>query len=339
MIRPLSEAKSIIRAPRNGRGNRETIPVTVCVAAICQNGAILGAADRMLTGGDIEFEPPQAKIQILTNSIAGMVAGDSALQAEIIRELRLEIDRRVAADPKQWLSVSDVASWYSEFSRQARGRRIERAILSPLGLNRETFISRQRELNPELLSKLATEMLTFEAAKTQMIVAGLDTEGPHIYIVSDGDVSCQDGVGFAAIGAGYWHADSQFMFARHTSWKPLPETLLLTYAAKKRAEVAPGVGRATDMFSIGPTLGSFMAIPRDLVNHLDVIYRRTRTESAEIVTRANREVTAYVKQVVAEAEASAKEQEATPDSDRAQTTDQENAGNGNVPAEIKPKPN
>lgn len=57
--------------------------MTVCVAAISQSSTgtglmITGASDRMLTAGDIEFEPEQSKIQPLTNSIALMLAGDSA---------------------------------------------------------------------------------------------------------------------------------------------------------------------------------------------------------------------------------------------------------------------
>jgi hypothetical protein len=35
----------------------------------------------------------------------------------------------------------------------------------------------------------------------------------------------------------------------------MPETFLLVYSAKKRAEIAPGVGKGTDLFSIGPPPG------------------------------------------------------------------------------------
>jgi hypothetical protein len=36
--------------------------MTVCAAAMCeQAGIVIGAADRMITSGDIEFEPPQTK--------------------------------------------------------------------------------------------------------------------------------------------------------------------------------------------------------------------------------------------------------------------------------------
>lgn len=45
--------------------------MTVCIAAIYQEGGlpgILGASDRMITVGDVEFEPPQPKVLPLVSS-------------------------------------------------------------------------------------------------------------------------------------------------------------------------------------------------------------------------------------------------------------------------------
>jgi hypothetical protein len=43
--------------------------MTVCIAAR-SNGPLLLASDRMLTAGDIQFEPPVRKLHMLTSSIA-----------------------------------------------------------------------------------------------------------------------------------------------------------------------------------------------------------------------------------------------------------------------------
>ena len=76
---------------------------------------------------------------------------------------------------------------------------------------------------------------------------------PPIFVVRDGYLSCEDVVGFASVGSGSRHAESQMMLARHAWNADLDPTLLTTYLAKKRAEVAPGVGTETDMFMItGP---------------------------------------------------------------------------------------
>jgi hypothetical protein len=168
----------------------------------------------------------------------------------------------------------------------------------------------------------------------EAIVAGLDSSGAHIFVINNNDVTCRDSVGFAAIGAGDWHANSQFMFAKHERTKPLPETLLLTYAAKKRAEVAPGVGAGTDMFTIGPGLGTYYRIPSIIIDDIDGIYKRTRVRAAKSVERANQEVTKYVEQL---GQAAAGQQQTSPSPepvDKANGKDKEGAADTGT--QIKP---
>jgi hypothetical protein len=143
----------------------------------------------------------------------------------------------------------------------------------------------------------------------EAIVSGVDGIGAHIYVVNNSEVTCRDAIGFAAIGAGYWHANSQFMFAGHNRNRPLAETLLLTYAAKRRAEVAPGVGIGTDMFSIGPTPGTYAAIIEPIIKDVDEIYKRTRARAAQSIEESNKEVTKYVEQL---GQAATAQQQKTP---------------------------
>jgi hypothetical protein len=87
-------------------------PVTVCIAARAKmiptassavgqpDDVIVAAADRMLTSGDVQFEPSAGtKIFSLTNSIFMMTAGDAALQAEITGMVSREIVGRIAQEP------------------------------------------------------------------------------------------------------------------------------------------------------------------------------------------------------------------------------------------------
>jgi 20S proteasome alpha/beta subunit len=108
--------------------------VTVCVAAICDGGTIIGASDRMITAGDVQFEPQQTKVVYLTKSIAVMFAGDSAMQAEIIHRTRLDVAARVHADPDEWLAVSAAAEIYAKHSADIKSERAETSYLRPLGL-------------------------------------------------------------------------------------------------------------------------------------------------------------------------------------------------------------
>ena len=62
--------------------------MTVCIAAICNNSVIFGASDRMLTAGDIQFEPQLQKNYLLTSKIVIQVAGDASVQAEVVQLVR-----------------------------------------------------------------------------------------------------------------------------------------------------------------------------------------------------------------------------------------------------------
>lgn len=301
--------------------------LTVCVAAICEDNIILGASDRMVTAGDVEFEPPQTKVTFLTSSIAVMIAGDSSLQVEIVYEARDEVQQRVVAEPTNWWRVRDVANIFFKNFKQAKRTRTENAILDPLGLDYDSFITRQQELSSELVDKIATEILNFEMSEIETIVTGVDTTGAHIYVVTNRGVTCRDSVGFAAIGAGYWHANSQFMFAGHARSKPVPQTLLLTYTAKKRAEVAPGVGEATDMFWIGPSVGNSFPVGDHVVGKLGEIYDTIRSESTAAQETAYTEVTKYVEEL--NAASTTETQASLPEgSDGHETSNEKKIGDG-----------
>jgi hypothetical protein len=73
-------------------------------------GIIFGISDRMVTAGDIQFEPPQPKIYPLTTSIVAMVSDeDAALHAEILQDLSFDVADRVDKNPADWLEVEFVA--------------------------------------------------------------------------------------------------------------------------------------------------------------------------------------------------------------------------------------
>ena len=227
-----------------------------------------------------------------------MTAGDSSLQTEILLDVHRDVLRRIEIDAKDWWLLKDVAELYAKYYGEARRKRSERAFLSPLGLTHETFIQRQPAMAESIVRMIPTELINFKMPPVATIFAGTDPSGTHIYVASDDDIECVDKVGFAAIGIGRWHANSQFMFAQHDRFKPLPETLLLTYAAKKRGEVSPGVGEGTDMFAVGPGLGTYSKILPSIVADLEKMYLRTREAGKKAIEESNLEVTKYVESLV-----------------------------------------
>ncbi|HEY1661592.1 MAG TPA: hypothetical protein VGI03_04175 [Verrucomicrobiae bacterium] len=303
---------------------RERILVTVCIAAISKNIVptdpglmVIGATDRMLTGGDIEFEPKLAnKIVHFSTAISGMFAGDFGLQTEIIRSVLPIVQDRIKAEPLTWWKVEDVAKLYSVFLKKVHLQRSENAILAPYGLDINTFISKQKDMHWELVKQLASKLAQFEAPSVQAIFCGHDLTGAHIYVVDNSaNVICHDVVGFAAIGAGYWHADSQFMFAEHNPFKSFAETLLLTYSAKKHAEVAPGVGEDTDMFLIGPVLGSCVPnVGEHVLEKLEKTYQTNQKRKLQIDLRSQAELGKYIGETIKKSAAPNQQEPTSPSS-------------------------
>lgn len=256
--------------------------MTVCVASIFQGNSILGASDRMLTSGsgDVEFEPPQSKIKDITNSIALLIAGDIGLHSEIIQEITPFVVNRINTDKGNWIKVKEIAELYSQTYYRIRMNYAEKKILFPVGLDRNNFIERQKLMSDAFIEDLKYKLQNYQMPNVSSIITGLDTfpNGvvPHIYTFHNGYIQCCDDVGFAAIGVGYNHANSQFMFMDYTKTATGAEASLAVYWAKKRAEVAPGVGKATDMFTMGPSLGTFLKIPNNIVDDLEKIYQKNK---------------------------------------------------------------
>jgi 20S proteasome alpha/beta subunit len=222
--------------------------VTVGIAAICRlddTPYVVGAADRMLTAGDIAVEHPHPKIIALTPRIVALSAGDVTAHLAIGRAAEAEIGR---------LQVSDVAAAAEIVGaayRSYRGRMAELRILAPMGLTMSSFITHQRELAPDLAAQVS-RAIADQVADVETIVAGVDEQGGHVFHVGDpGQVTCYDGIGFAAIGNGGRHAVSFLLQVGYTPQVALSRAVVLVYTAKKRAEVAPGVGSTTDVFGIG----------------------------------------------------------------------------------------
>jgi hypothetical protein len=120
--------------------------VTVCIAA--RSGSlVMGASDRMLTSGDIQFEPPlTSKLTVLTTSLGVLQAGDAAFHSEIMWGVVGEVQDRIKAEPTNWWLASEVAKLYVKYRNLAKRNRAEAAILAPLGLDIETFRRNQHQL-------------------------------------------------------------------------------------------------------------------------------------------------------------------------------------------------
>jgi hypothetical protein len=229
----------------------------------------------MISSLDLRYEPERPKILPLSSSVVVQYSGDAPTARVVFNEVAEIVANRIRAEPLNWWSVRDVALIWSHYYRRETARQAEDVILAPLGLDLASFLERQRQLAPELVTRLATALQNYKANAVSAIIAGVDTSGPHIFVVRESRVSCEDHLGFAAVGIGDWHATSRFMFSAHANHRSLEATMWLTYNAKRHAEVAPGVGVETDMFAV-LGLGGHVAVGPHVLQRMGSIFENSR---------------------------------------------------------------
>jgi hypothetical protein len=220
--------------------------MTICIAAICDcHKTIVVASDRMLTANflALEFEHPDSKFEPLSDCCVGLTAGDALAHTQLFRSCRQYIHQ--LKSPK----IELIADTVKEQFVALRKKRAEEEVLQPRGITLDQFygggfINRI----PADLAMMLDRSIERSSFPLSILIAGVDDSGAHIYGIEDpGMVNCFDGLGYGAIGSGDRHSLYSIVDNNHSSQLGLSQTVFLVYEAKKRAELAPGVGQAIEM--------------------------------------------------------------------------------------------
>jgi hypothetical protein len=115
-------APQLLRDTPFGPSAPEEGALTVCIAARCYSSVFL-ISDRMITAGDIQFEPQTPKIAFLTSAIAVMASGDSGFHAEVLTDVLKEVVSTVAKEPDKWLYVKDVVDLYVKKTKPSQTKK------------------------------------------------------------------------------------------------------------------------------------------------------------------------------------------------------------------------
>jgi len=220
--------------------------MTICIAAICESGRkVVVASDRMITAGflSLEFEHPSSKIDTLANSTVGLTAGDALANTELFRACRGMVSQFQAP------SVEMIATHVKEQFVRLRQQKAEERHLAPRGLTFQGFYQEGliNRIPPDLAVHIDSEIQR-GVFPLEIIIAGVDSAGAHIYGVTDPGVSeCYDRLGFHAIGSGETHALLTIIGGEHAPERAINDTVFLVYEAKRKAELAQGVGNATEL--------------------------------------------------------------------------------------------
>jgi len=242
--------------------------MTICLAAICeedQSAYAVVAADRMVTlGGFIEFEHGVPKMAHPSAQAVVMVAGDTLVGTRLAREVSAALDGTVPRTPG---IARDLAAKYANVRTGA----LETQILSTRGLNLQMYYGAHQSLNPQITMMIDQQMNQYNLG-VELLLAGVDQDGAHIFSIHNpGGTELQhDVIGYAAIGSGAIHAVQSMIGFKHSSTAGLRETIFRTYASKRRAEVAPGVGQDTDVAVV--SIDGVRWLTNDNQKHLAELY-------------------------------------------------------------------
>ena len=90
------------------------------------------------------------------------------------------------------------------------------------------------------------------------------------------------------------------MAARYSRFVEFPESFLLTYLAKKKADITPGVGLSTDMFWIGQE-GYLLLTPSDpIVGSVDKLYKKSVAAEDSLKNRSLDQIREFVRKTIVE---------------------------------------
>ncbi len=226
--------------------------MTVCIGALCADPegnpskAAVVASDRMVTlGGLIEFEHEIPKVSSVADRIVILIAGDALRGARLVRQI-------ASAIPVSSLSMDEVAQMAATAYVEHRRQQIEVEVFAPRGITISQYYGGlQMQMLPQIVGALDNHLATYNYG-TDFLIAGVDDSGAHLYHLTHPGGIAQNfqTIGFTAIGTGSLHAVQSLIGFGHTPARGIDETIFSVYASKRRAEVAPGVGRDTDLMVV-----------------------------------------------------------------------------------------
>lgn len=220
--------------------------MTVCIAALYDNGeGFILASDQMLTihyPMAYEYENEEfEKISRISGTlpIYCLSAGYAIFAQEIVDSTRSQIERESIS------LVDRAANVVRDNYMQYRMQRLVRNELETRGLNLTTFYKNHKGLLPEIVQLIDRTMRTFNLG-VEFIIVGCEGSKSHIYtVIHPGEVYCNDSIGYTAIGIGAPHVIYHMIENNYRKSSNKETVAKLVEDAKKRSQVAPGVGEKT----------------------------------------------------------------------------------------------
>ena len=228
----------------------------------------------MVSTGDmtLAFEHPRMKAIAITQKSIVMTAGtihepDLLLQA-----------KEIARGKERLIEIADILK---EVYQEYRDKHVIDEILRPLGGIKSfgEWHGKQKSLHDGIVMELNQNIASYRLGLS-LLLAGVDTTGHLIRIDDPGVYNSYDNLSYCCIGMGNRHADNVFAWYKYSATFLMNEALYIGFEAKKRAEMAGGVGKSTDILIIDEK--SINKVHPDTIKLLEEIYyeRESKSERA-----------------------------------------------------------
>lgn len=239
--------------------------MTQLIGVLCENKKkVIMLSDRMVSTGNgtLAFEH-ESKSDIISPHAMILTAG-TIHETELIDDTKEEV--------KETTPIRKIAENLAENYRKIRKKRIEQEILEKVGLSSfQEFHEKHNLLHSGFVADL-TEKIQNYNLEVSFLLGGVD-EDSHLYrICEPGRCVVFDALGFCGIGVGDRHSDPVFAFYRFSPNLPEEEALRITFEAKKRAEMAGGVGRETDAWIIDKE--GIYKVDDETIIHLEELHEK-----------------------------------------------------------------
>ena len=239
--------------------------MTICIGILCDNGqAVVAVSDKLVTGPNIEFEHTQEKIIKLNEYCVALSAGSALRHVELYNRVKRSMNE--IEKP----TISNISELVKKHYIELRNSCFEELILKPRSLNLVEFYHTMRNF-PDGFASFIERLNNEFTYQITVLVCGVDNIGGHIYIVGNpGVAEVFDSIGCAAIGIGAQHAHISLISNRCFQNTPLKQAIYFAMEAKICSEIAPGVGKDTDMLIVKKD--KITGINEDVIKNLRIIF-------------------------------------------------------------------
>lgn len=256
--------------------------MTVGIGAICEANSdepkVVVAADRLVTSGRAarrEYEHTSSKMLDVFGTDGNepcVAVGVGAGSVSLIDEVFFKLGGKVAADsPTQ---TRDIAENAVSSLQEVVQETIDRQVLNAFGLDLQSFNQIQGQMNQGVVQGLYQDIIQKKEetlGQVNVLLAGIDADGAHLYNILNNDMARNDSIGYLAVGSGAEPANSTFIRNRYDDTCDLSASLLSVTEAKAQAEEAQGVGREMDIVILDDNNGC-RYLEEDEVSELRDIY-------------------------------------------------------------------